>query len=102
MLSKFFGRAKVNTPYSYRNNPEDLGQGTRALGFQHPNTSIVYDAYAGGLPTHRNLNASQPPQQWAPAGVVNVSLRGNGVGLSDALVWQALVNYNKENGGGAS
>lgn len=102
MLSKLFGRSKVKNPYAYRNNPENLGQGSRALGFEHPNTSIIYDQFAGGQQTRRNLNASQPQQSWSPQGVVAVSLRGNGVGVADTLYWQALVQYNKDNGGGAS
>lgn len=80
---------------TYQNNPKDLGQGTRNLGFGRPATLMRQSNTGGGLLVQRLMNALQSPQVFAPPTVTAVALRGNGVYLSGQVVMTRLADFNK-------
>lgn len=81
-------------PYVFNPNPENLGQGSRALGFVTTLKDVPLTGWnAGGVPYQRQMHVTQSPQVFAPQMVTDVSLRGNGVYLAGQLTLQALQDF---------
>lgn len=78
-------RPKGFNPYTYVNRPtEFLGLGVSDMAFLRPQPLMLLDWKGGGMAVRRNMRPEQPAQVWSMPKVTDVSLRANGVYLSQA------------------
>ncbi len=80
-------------PYTFaKRETERLGVGVSDMAFGRPSTLPLLAWFAGGMVVQRNLAPLQPAQVFSPQTVTSVSLRGNGVQLSDQMLLQGLMD----------